>query len=140
MNYLKRMGRCLVFSFITGNCFLISGWFEWINFFCYLERIRHYIIKAISFRCFNLSLRLFRCCGFWLLWMVLTRPGRLLNWCRILMLSSHLKFLICLIRCFELLLITKVFYYRALELHLLSDIFSLAQIFFSDLECSIESS
>jgi len=46
------------------------------------------------------------------------------------MLRLHLKFLFSLIRCFKLLFITKVFDCKALKLHLLSGILSLAWIFF----------
>ena len=115
--------------FRTNDSFMISGWFKWVNFLCYLERIGHYIIKTISFRCFDLPLRLPRCSSFRLPNKFLTHMVKLLNELWVMLLGLHLKILISLIKSFKMLMITKISHCGAFKLRLLSGILCLIWIF-----------
>ena len=122
--------NCPLINFKTSNCFMIGGWFEWVNFFYYLEYIRDDTIKVISFKCFDFPLRLPKCWSFRLSYKVIIRQVRLLNRFKLMFLGLRLMILISVIKSFKMLLITRIFYCGGFKLHLRSDIFCLAWILY----------
>ena len=109
---------------------MINGWFEWVNFFCYMQCLGDNIIKAMSSRCFDLPLRLPKCWSFRMSHNVLTCLVKLLNDFRLMLLGLRLMIQINLIRKFRMLMITKILDCGGFQLHLLIDIIFLAWIIY----------